>query len=623
MERDQPNRIASDNSPTNSADPSHDMVSVNDNCHDKQMDINSDVEDLSILLLDAFSIASDGSDSVEWNEQVKLIHDGTTKIYCVKDSKNTFGGCSGSVAMKSLADEFPDEEEVFRLKNEYAISKYLSKCSAIRAALAERCMDGVKAIVLDWANGITLEDWICLNRKKEHSSSLTINTSTYCQSFCESDLKMILQLAWSISNALSDIHDAGVALNNLNPENIIIDDKDDNVVVKIIGLGYASLLTDDKKKIEDFIPQTRKDIQHLGIILFKIFTGQSPLYRKSHLDSMDGGKSDMRLQSQNQLVYMLTSKVPLSFAELAIGLMKADGSALDSWSARTVERELNSMIRDLGSILSNAEKQPILGTSNASKIAIVSGCSGVGKSSLVKHTKQFIKKKDVCFISGKFDQFQQMEPLSTIHAAFTEYTNNILRKGPENIHQTREAIIKAINTDIGVLTETFVRVVATPSYPIIIFLDDLQWADELSLDLISTLVADTENPNFLFIGACRDDEADGNHPLMKHLNDLKRKNVDITSINVTSILKTDTNELISDVISLPPQLTKSFSRTVYQKTSGNVLLVIQFLQSLCDEGLLLFSLESNTWQWDAQAIEAKEIPDDVGLMMSKKILQLP
>eukprot|EP00957_Ditylum_brightwellii_P070632 5366989-Ditylum_brightwellii.AAC.1 len=103
----------------------------------------------------------------------------------------------------------------------------------------------------------------------------------------------------------------------------------------------------------------------------------------------------------------------------------------------------------------------------------------------------------------------------------------------------KQAIIDAINTDVGVLTEVFVRAIATPSHPIVLFLDDLQWADELSLQLICTLAADTEINNFLFIGSYRDNEIDDTHPLTTQLYDLKRKEVAIIDIHVECMSKDD------------------------------------------------------------------------------------
>eukprot|EP00957_Ditylum_brightwellii_P156925 11943764-Ditylum_brightwellii.AAC.1 len=169
----------------------------------------------------------------------------------------------------------------------------------------------------------------------------------------------------------------------------------------------------------------------------------------------------------------------------------------------------------------------------------------------------------------------------------------------------------------------FVRAVAKKSHPLVLFLDDLQWADELSLQLISALVKDTENSGFLFIGSYWGNEVGFSDLLSNLINELESKQVQMTRISVVSILKEDVNKLIADTISMPHHLTKSLSDIVYKKTSGNVLLVTQLLQSLWDEDLLFFSLETKTWMWDLNAIDAKVIPDDVGMLLSGKILQLP
>eukprot|EP00957_Ditylum_brightwellii_P058085 4405085-Ditylum_brightwellii.AAC.1 len=199
-----------------------------------------------------------------------------------------------------------------------------------------------------------------------------------------------------------------------------------------------------------------------------------------------------------------------------------------------------------------------------------------------------MKGKRVHFISGKFDQLQQARPLSAMNAAFIEYTNSIILQGPKTCLETKKAVINAINTDVGVLTDVFpclckiigkpqtapievgsiaaqnrfkfifqmfVRAISTPSHPIILFLDDLQWADELSLQLICALEAEMETNNFLFIGSYRDNEVHSSHPLRAYLSELKRKEIDITEINVGCISKEDVNSLISDIFGMPQHLT--------------------------------------------------------------------
>jgi len=171
--------------------------------------------------------------------------------------------------------------------------------------------------------------------------------------------------------------------------------------------------------------------------------------------------------------------------------------------------------------------------------------------------------------------------------------------------------------------QVFFRTIATRAHPLVLFLDDLQWADDLSLQLISALVRDTENNGFLFIGSYRDNEVGPSDLLSTLLHELDSAKVQMTNISVSSISKEDVNTLIADTVNMPQYLSKSLSDIVYQKTSGNALLVIQFLQSLWDEDLLYFSLQSKTWMCDLSEIDEKEITDNVGVLLSGKILQLP
>eukprot|EP00957_Ditylum_brightwellii_P015363 1156207-Ditylum_brightwellii.AAC.1 len=159
-----------------------------------------------------------------------------------------------------------------------------------------------------------------------------------------------------------------------------------------------------------------------------MFTGQCPFRRNHDLDLTPGGeKNGKALQSKNQLLYMLTSKVPLVVAKLVLDLMEAETSTTHPCrSAKDVGRELDSITVHLESIMSNSDEQRIcgrlqfpigklygrdphlsilrevcnkIGACNASKIVIVSGCSGVGKSSLVKHAQQILKNGTTHFIS--------------------------------------------------------------------------------------------------------------------------------------------------------------------------------------------------------------------------------
>eukprot|EP00957_Ditylum_brightwellii_P094090 7163531-Ditylum_brightwellii.AAC.1 len=198
------------------------------------------------------SPVSSVAESKEQNEQCRFVSEGfSNTVYCVHDAESTIGSRSGFLAIKSLNDMcFDEEKSVSRLENEYTISMHLaSQCSSVRSALLLSEFDGLPAIYLEWVNGITLSKWIHSFHRKGASSPSAGNSNDRFPSIFEHEMSVILQLACDISRALSEIHCAGSIHNNFTPNNIIIDDIDgsDNYAVKVIGLGSASLLTDDSE----------------------------------------------------------------------------------------------------------------------------------------------------------------------------------------------------------------------------------------------------------------------------------------------------------------------------------------------------------------------------------------
>mmetsp|Transcript_41737 Transcript_41737/g.61097 ORF Transcript_41737/g.61097 Transcript_41737/m.61097 type:complete len:756 (-) Transcript_41737:567-2834(-) len=168
-----------------------------------------------------------------------------------------------------------------------------------------------------------------------------------------------------------------------------------------------------------------------------------------------------------------------------------------------------------------------------------------------------------------------------------------------------------------------VKAIATPSNPVVLFLDDLHWADMYSLHLLTVLATDREIKHFLLIGCFRDDEMVISHPLAVALHEIQNRNVDLTKIKVANIETAEINALVSDAFHFPESTTAYLTDIIHQKTRGNILCITQFLQSLCDRGLLQWSSVSNSWEIKLRSIEADFVPDDPEKMFLRKILQLP
>jgi histidine kinase len=266
-----------------------------------------------------------------------------------------------------------------------------------------------------------------------------------------------------------------------------------------------------------------------------------------------------------------------------------------------------------------------------------------------------------CFlITGKFDQMRGSQPYSALSGAFTEFCDRMLALEDKD-KNCAEAIKSRIRNSVGtqgrILTQVipsldklldieqeevvplggnearnrfnfafrrFARAIAGPTHPMILFLDDLQWADEASLDLLATLVSDFRNTSILLIGAYRDDEVSSTtHPLSMQLREIERKGVPISRIRVGNLTKLVLNQFIADLLRLPTRLTWTLTDIVHSKTEGNPLFVVRFLKYLRDSDHLTFNLETLQWEWDVLAINSEKLPDNVVEMLAYKISKLP
>lgn len=166
----------------------------------------------------------------------------------------------------------------------------------------------------------------------------------------------------------------------------------------------------------------------------------------------------------------------------------------------------------------------------------------------------------------------------------------------------------------------FVRAIASPSRPIVILFDDIQWADEESLSIIKRLITDTEIPahSVLFAVCYREEEVQTNHSLMEVMGQISLSGIPMWNIFTEALTKENVNELISEALHLFPRLTAPLAKEVFNKTQGNAMFVHQLLQSLCDDSLLKYSASERRWCWDIGSIRSMSVPDSaVGLLLDR------
>src|SRR3984885_1483611 len=284
-------------------------------------------------------------------------------------------------------------------------------------------------------------------------------------------------------------------------------------------------------------------------------------------------------------------------------------------------------------------------------LVLVSGYSGIGKSSVVNELHKVIVLPRGIFISGKFDLRLRDTPHSTLAQAFQGLIQQLLNGHTDDISRWRDAIKDAVGNQGLLLTDLIpnlvrligpqptvavlspvdaqlrfqtvfqrcVGVVARAEPPLVIFVDDLQWLDPATLTLIEYLLLHPDTRHLLLIGAYRDNEVESAHPLMLKLEDLRRAGARVDKIILGPLSVDDINQLLCDTLRRAPDELQPFAELVHRRSGGgNPFFAGQFLTSLAEEGLIEFDPLSRSWTWDLDAIVGKRFSDNpVDLMISR------
>jgi len=290
-----------------------------------------------------------------------------------------------------------------------------------------------------------------------------------------------------------------------------------------------------------------------------------------------------------------------------------------------------------------------------SELMLVAGYSGIGKTAVVNEVHKPILRQRGYFIKGKFDQFQRNLPFSAFLQSFRDLMGQLLSETDAQLQQWRGKILAALGENCQViidvipeleriigqqppvpelsgmaaqnrfnlLFQTFIQVFATPQHPLVMFLDDLQWADSASLKLMQLLMSKGETHSLLLIGAYRDNEVSPTHSLVLTLDEIEATGSVVHTITLAPLRQADLNHLIADTFSCSTELALPLTRLIDRKTQGNPFFATQFLKSLYEEGLITFNLEAGYWQCDIAGVKALTLTDDVVEFMALQLQKLP
>ena len=581
-----------------------------------------------------------------------------------------------SVIIKIIQDEYPTIEQIARLRQEFTIIQNLDIPGIAKSYSLEKYQNNF-ALILEDFGGQSLYHLLAAN-KLSLTESLTI--------------------AVALAESLIQLHRLSIIHKDIKPANIVINQSTRQI--KLIDFSIASRLELKSQTISNpnllegtlayISPEQtgrmnraidyRTDFYSLGVTFYEILTNQLPF---TTTDPME-------------LVYCHIAKQPVPPKEIAeipqavsnIVMKLLAKNAEDRYqSAAGLKFDLETCLqqlqttgkienfpvgqRDRGNQLlipqklygRETEVQILLDafgrvSLGATEMMLVSGYSGIGKTSIVNEVHKPIVAARGYFIAGKFDQFKRNIPYAALIQAFQELARQLLTESSEQIAVWKENLLQALGTNgqviIDVIPEVeliigkqlevpqlgssesqnrfnrvfqqFIRVFCQPEHPLVIFLDDLQWSDSASLKLIQLLVTDPDNKYLLTIGAYRDNEVSPVHPLIQTIEKILENETVVNNITIQALALDSVNQLIADTLdaSVNSDKIKVFSELLFNKTQGNPFFLTQLLKTLYSENLLVYQVDTDRWEWDIQQIQAIGIADfNIVELVARNIRKLP
>jgi PAS domain S-box-containing protein len=294
-------------------------------------------------------------------------------------------------------------------------------------------------------------------------------------------------------------------------------------------------------------------------------------------------------------------------------------------------------------------------TQGTAELVLVSGYAGIGKSTLVNELHRALVPRRGLFVAGKFDQYKRDIPYATLVHAFRGLVRQLLSRSDADLLAWRSALRSALGENgqlmVNLIPELalligeqepvpaveppaaqarFYRVFrsllgafATPEHPLVLFVDDLQWLDAGTLELLEQLVTDPESRCLLVIGAYRDNEVGPAHPLARTIESIRSAGGAVSEISLGPLQVDHLTRLTADALHTDVARARPLAELVSEKTGGNPFFAIQFITALADDSLLSFQPERASWTWDIDRIRAKAISDNVAHLLSAKLSRLP
>jgi len=615
-------------------------------------------------------ILNRSSRGADWNSDLHVLWADGDCDFCREES-HTDGNGAGVLAVRPAA-EHPSPATLDRLAHEYGLKDELNDAWAARPLQLVR-EGGQTILMVKDPGGEPLDRLIGPPM----------------------EIGKFLRLAVALSAALGRLHGRGLIHKDIKPAHVLVDVSTSQVW--LTGFGITSRLPRERQSpaAPEFLEGTlaymapeqtgrmnrsidsRSDLYSLGIALYQILTGTLPFTASDPMEWVHCHIAKNPIPPNallknvpapvSAIIMKLLAKAPEERYQTAAGLeydlQRCLGEAQgqidpfplgerDIPDRLLIPEKLYGREREIDILLSSFNR--IL-KSGSPELVLVSGYSGIGKSSVVNELHKVLVPPRGLFASGKFDQYKRDIPYSTLAQAFQSLIRPLLGKSDPELAGWREAFREALGPNGRLITDLvpelklivgdqppvpelplhdaqrrfqlvfrrFLAVFARPEHPLALFLDDLQWLDSATLDLLEDLLTQPGVRHLMLIGAYRENEVNSAHPLIRKLEAIRKAGVVVHEIILAPLAREDLGRLIGDSLHYEPERVAALAELIHEKTAGNPFFAIQLISVLVEEGLLRFDYGEGRWSWDLNSIRAKGYTDNVVGLLVGKLNRLP
>lgn len=576
--------------------------------------------------------------------------------------------------IKLLKPEYPTLKEITRFRYEYSITHLLDLPGVVKCYGLIECGNRL-ALVLEDFGGRSLQEVMAQTR-------LSLDEQ--------------LHIGVQIADTLTSLHAQSIIHKDIKPANIIYNRStqqakltDFSIASRMVhnrplgrtstGLeGTVSYMSPEQTGRMNHEVDHRTDFYSLGVTLYELIVGHLPFQADEtlelihcHIAKTPPPPHEVQATIPlgiSQVIMKLLEKAVNDRYQSALGL-KADlehclhlwqstGAIAsfplgisDHWQHLQIPEKLYGRNLEIEALLSSFHRV----CSGQSELVLVSGYSGIGKSSLVQEVHKPIVQRGGYFVSGKFDQFKREIPYSAFVQAFRELMRQVMSESKKRLQSWKDDLREALGVNGYILAElipeievilgkqlpvpnlspsdvqnrfnlilqAFVQVFAKEKHPLVLFLDDLQWADAASLNLIYLLLSNVQIHSLLIVGSYRSNEVVQSHGLMMVIQQLKQCNVGILQLRLDNLSVRQVTQLLADTLSCDIATVESLSHILFKKTQGNPFFLSQLLKTLYKDHHLTFDPKRKVWEWDLHSIQDVAMTDNVVDFMISTIQRLP